>query len=116
MTFGINKCATLVVKPLTFTNPDNYIDPTFHLGINPIPKTNQYTYLGIPFNESLSLKPITSNLNSKLNYTLNSYFRFLTNKLVPFYLKRLILIYYILSTVVYYAPLLGSNRNNTKKA
>ena len=116
MTFGINKCATLVVKPLKFTNHNNYVDPTFYLGINPIPKTNQYTYLGIPFNESLSLKPITSNLNSKLNYTLNSYFRFLTNRFVPFYLKRLVLIYYILSTVVYYAPLLGSNKSNTKKA
>jgi len=116
MTFGINKCATLVVKPLHFKNQDGYVDPTFHLGINPIPKTTQYTYLGIPFNESLSLQPIISNLNSKLNFTLNSYFRFLTNRLVPLHLKRLILIYYILSTVVYYSPLLGSNKGNTKKA
>jgi len=43
MTFGINKCATLVVKPLHFKNQDSYVDPTFHLGINPIPKTTQYT-------------------------------------------------------------------------
>jgi len=116
MTFGINKCATLVVKPLHFKNQDGYVDPTFHLGINPIPKTTQYTYLGIPFNESLSLQPIISILNSKLNFTLNSYFRFLTNRLIPLHLKRLILIYYILSTVVYYSPLLGSNKGNTKKA
>jgi len=26
--------------------------------MNYIPSTNQYTYLGIPFNESLDLKPI----------------------------------------------------------
>ena len=116
MTFGINKCATLVVKPLHFRNQDSYVDPTFYLGIHPIPKTSQYTYLGIPFNESLSLDPIISNLNSKLNLTLNSYFRFLTNRLIPFHLKRLILIYYILSTVMYYSPLLGSNKGNTKKA
>jgi len=56
MTFGINKCATLVVKPLHFKNQDGYVDPTFHLGINPIPKITQYTYLGISFNESLSLQ------------------------------------------------------------
>jgi len=84
-----------------------------------IPKTNQYTYLGIPFNESLSLKPITSSLKCKLNYTLNSYFRFLINKNVLFYLKKPTLIhyilYYILSTTVYYAPLLESYRANTKK-
>ena len=49
MTFGINKCATLVAKPLHFRNQDSYVDPTFYLGIHPIPKTSQYTYLGIPF-------------------------------------------------------------------
>ena len=65
---------------------DSYVDPTFYLGIHPIPKTSQYTYLSIPFNESLSLDPIISNLNSKLNLTLNSYFRFLTNRLIPFHL------------------------------
>ena len=73
MTFGINKCATLVVKPLHFKNQDDYVDPTFHLGFNSIPKTTQYTYLGIPFNESLSLQPIISNLNSKLKF----YFKFI---------------------------------------
>ena len=36
--FGINKCVTLVVKPLHFRNQDGYVDNTFHLGINPIPK------------------------------------------------------------------------------
>jgi len=55
-TFGINKCVTLIVKPLHFRNQDGYVDPTFHLGINPIPKTTQYIYLGISFNESLILE------------------------------------------------------------
>jgi len=97
----------------------DYVDPSYYLGINPpIPKTTQYTDLGVPFNESLSLsmKSIISNLNSKLKFTLNSYFSFLTNRLIPFHLKRLILIYYVLSIVVYYSLLLGSNKGNTKKA
>jgi len=46
MTFGINKCAILVVKALNFTNHDNYVDPTFHLGINPIPK-NKSIFLSL---------------------------------------------------------------------
>ena len=31
MTFGINKCATLVVKPIDFVKPINYEDPSFLL-------------------------------------------------------------------------------------
>ena len=67
MTFGINKCATLVVKPINFVKPINYEDPSFFIGSNKLPKTDNYTYLGIPFDESLSLKPIQSKLNSNLN-------------------------------------------------
>ncbi len=37
MTFGINKCATLVVIP-----PRNYSDPIFYIGHSPIPKTSCY--------------------------------------------------------------------------
>jgi len=85
---SLNKVHEWAIKPLHFKNQDGYVDPTFHLGFNPIPKTTQYTYLGIPFNESLSLQPIISNLNSKLNLTLNSYFRFLTNRLIPLHLKK----------------------------
>jgi len=40
--------------------------------INKLPKTDNYTFLGIPFDESLSLKPIQSKLNSNLNVKLNS--------------------------------------------
>ena len=116
MTFGINKCATMVIKPLNFISPSNLVDPTFYLGFHPLPKASQYTYLGIPFDESLELKPIVSMLNSKINYKVNSYFRLLTNKYVPLYLKTRILVSYVLSTVIYYAPLFGSNKSNTKKA
>ena len=84
--------------------------------MNYIPSTNQYTYLGIPFNESLDLKPIIAKMNSKINYTVNSFFRFLTNRNVPFYFKTRILVSFVLSSVLYYAPLLGSNKKNTEKA
>jgi len=50
MTFAIGKCATLVVKPMYFNIPNDYVDPTFYLGIHQsIIKTNKYTYLGISF-------------------------------------------------------------------
>ena len=116
MTFGINKCATLVVKPKNFIPSRHYENPTFRLGMNYIPSTNQYTYLGIPFNESLDLKPIIAKMNSKINYTVNSFFSFLTNRNVPFYFKTRILVSFVLSSVLYYAPLLGSNKKNTEKA
>ena len=116
MTFGINKCATMVVKPLNFIRTNNYQDPTFYLGIHTIPKTTCYTYLGIPFDESLSLDPVISNLNCKMNNTLYSYFRFLNNKNIPIPLKKLILGAYVLSNVHYFAPLLGSNKKKTSKA
>ena len=116
MTFGINKCATMVVKPLNFISPPNLVDPTFYLGLHPLPKTSQYIYLGVPFDESLELKPIVSMLNRKINHKVNSYFCLLTNKYVPLYLKTRITVSYVLSTVIYYAPLFGSNKSNTKKA
>ena len=31
MTFGIEKCATMVIKPINFQSPPNYSDPTFYL-------------------------------------------------------------------------------------
>jgi len=84
MVFDINKCATLAVKLLrigstldpeplgdgsTF-NPqplnvdptldsqpltDHDPDPTFYLGTESLPQTPNYTYLGVPFDENLSL-------------------------------------------------------------
>ena len=102
MTFGINKCATLVVKPINFVKPINYENPSFFIGSNKLPKTDNYTYLGIPFDESLSLKPIQSKLNNNLNVKLNLYFRFLINKSIPLPLKKYVLISFILSLVLYY--------------
>jgi len=58
MTFIISKCATLGVKPKNFIPSRHYENPTFKLGKNHLPKTNQYTNLGILFNESLNLKSI----------------------------------------------------------
>jgi len=116
MTFGINKCAILVVKPINFVKPINYEDPSFFIDSNKLPKTDNYTYLGIPFDESLSLKPIQSKLNSNLNVKLNLYFRFLINKFIPLPLKKYVLISFILSLVIYYAPLFGSNKSRCSKA
>ncbi|ORX75123.1 hypothetical protein BCR32DRAFT_285480 [Anaeromyces robustus] len=45
MTFGINKCATMAVKPPKFSLPYNYSDSIFFLGINSIPKISTYKYL-----------------------------------------------------------------------
>jgi len=59
MTYGINKCATLVVKPLNLIKPINYEDLSFFIGSNQLPKTDNYTYLGISFDEFLSLKTYT---------------------------------------------------------
>ena len=44
----------------------NKRDPIFYLAGQPIPITKCYTYLGIPFDNSLSLNPIIKLLNSKV--------------------------------------------------
>jgi len=71
MNFGINKCATMVIRPDTplFQNKR---DPTFYLAGQPIPITKCYTYLGIAFDKSLSLNPIIRLLNSKVTKALFS--------------------------------------------
>jgi len=114
--FGINKCATFVEKPINFVKSINYEDPYFFIGRNKLPKTDNYTYFGIPFDKSLSLKPIQSKLNSKLNVKLSSYFRFLIDKSIPLPLKKYILISFILCLVLYYAPLFGSIKRRCSKA
>ena len=94
MTFEINKCTTLIVKPINFVKSINYGKiPSFFIGNNKLTKTDNYTYLGIPFDESLSLKPIQSKLNSNLNVKLKLYFRFLINKSIPLPLKKYVLIF-----------------------
>ena len=115
MSFGINKCATMVIKPIDFSRPPNYIDPTFYLGMYSIPKVTCYTYLGIPFDEDLSLKPILSTMYMKVQKSLFSFRSFLTNNSIPIGLKKIIIQSYIISKVAYYAPLLGSNKNRTAR-
>ena len=88
MSFGINK-STIVVKPINFNKPPRYEDPTFYIGMYSIPEVTCYTYLGIPFDEDLSLKPILSNMYKKVNNSLYSLRNFLLNNSIPIGLKKL---------------------------
>ena len=56
MTFGIEKCTTMVIKPMNFQSPPYYSDPTIYLGMNAIPKVSSYIYLGIPFSDDFLLE------------------------------------------------------------
>ena len=113
MKFGINKCATMVVRPDTPLHK-NRRDPTFFLGNLEIPKTQCYTYLGIPFDNTLSLKPIIEAMNNKVRKALYNVRGFLKNPLIPIPFKRSVLSAIVISRVSYYAPLLGSNKVRTK--
>ena len=115
MTFGINKCATMVVRP---DSPQNRYrrDPTFYLAGQPLPITDCYTYLGIPFDKSLSLKPIIKNLNNKVRKALFSVGGFLRNSRIPLPFKKSVINAFIISKVSYFAPLLGSNKINSSGA
>ena len=42
MSFGISKCATMVIKSLNFVSYLGYEEPTFHLGMYSIPKESVY--------------------------------------------------------------------------
>ena len=57
-----NKCASLVVRGEVsrFLNNSN---PTFYLSSQELPKTNNYTYLGVPFSNDLELKPIIQRIH-----------------------------------------------------
>ena len=115
MSFGIKKCATMVIKPINFIQPQNYEDPTFYIGINSLPKVSCYTYLGIPFSDDLSLKPILSNMYTKMNRSLYFFNNFLSNRSIPIGFKQLVLQSFIISKVIYYSPLLGSNKKRTSR-
>jgi len=80
-----------------------------------IPKVSCYTYLGIPFSEDLSLQPILSNMYNKVNRPLNSFKNFLTNNTIPLPFKKTVLQSFIISKVLYYVPLLGSNKIRTAR-
>ena len=115
MSFGISKCATLVIKPLNFKKPKDYEEPTFYMGMSSLPKTSCYTYLGIPFSDDLSLKPILSNMYIKVNNALHLFKSFLLNRTIPIGFKVLVVKSFIISKALYYAPLLGSNKKRTSR-
>ena len=115
MNFGIKKCATMVIRP------DSPLfkykkDPTFYLAGQPIPISVCYTYLGIPFDKTLSLSPVIKLLNKKVMKALFSVGNFLRNSRIPLPFKKLVLNAFVISKVSYFAPLLGSNKNKSKGA
>jgi len=91
------------------------VDPSFFIGSNKLPKTNKHTYLGIPFDESLSLKSVQSKFNSNLNVKLNSYIRFLINKSIPLPLKKYVLISFILILIYIMLLSLAQIRSDSLK-
>jgi len=111
MTFGINKCATMVIRPKD--DSDSSPDPVFKLGDSPIPQTNCYTYLGIPFDNKLSLNPIKSHLRTKVRKALFTVKGFLRNTNIPLFYKKLLFNSVIIGRINYYAPLLGSNKTRS---
>jgi len=85
MTFRISKYTTFVVKPKKLDTFKALCEnPTFKLEMNDPPNAKQYTYLRVTFNKSLDLEPIIAKMNGKKNYTINSFFKFLTNRNVSF--------------------------------
>ena len=111
MTFGISKCATMVIRANNDENANN--DPIFHINNVPIPQTNCYTYLGIPFDNKLSLNPITKHLRNKVRKALFSIKGFLRDTNIPLYYKKLLFNSVIIGRISYYASLLGSNKNRS---
>ncbi len=113
MEFGINKCASLVVRGEVsrFLNRN---DPTFYLSGQVLPKTNCYTYLGVPFSNDLELKPIIQRMNNKVRKALYSIKGFLKNPHIPIPFKRMLFSAIVIGQVSYYAPLLGSNKVRTR--
>jgi len=61
-----------------------------------------------------SLEPIIIYRNIKVRKSLFSFACFLSNNKVPLTFKRFIIQSYIISKTLYFAPLLGSNKNNSK--
>jgi len=74
--FGINKCVTMVIKPLSFVSYPGYEEPTFHLVMYSICKVSVCIYLGISFSNDLSLEPIITYMNTKVRKSLFSFSSF----------------------------------------
>ena len=109
MTFGVNKCATMVIKPLNYVSPLFSSEPTFYLGMYAIPKTSSYLYLGIPFTDDLMIDHIIKFMYSKVKKSLFSLSNFFLNKYIPIAFKKKVLQSYVISKAIYFSPLLGSN-------
>ena len=91
MIFGIEKCVTMVIKPMNFQSPPNCSGPTFYLGMNTIPKVPRYVYLGISFSDDLLLEHIISHIHFKVRKSLLSFKRFFSNKIFPIVYKKKVL-------------------------
>ena len=114
MQFGINKCASLVVRGEVSCYLYNS-NSTFYLSNQELPKTNCYTYLGVPFSNDLELKPIiTDEWIIKLEIALYSIKGFLKNPHIPIPYKRMLFSAIVIGQVSYYPPLLGSNKDRTR--
>ena len=107
MTFGIEKCATMVIKPMNFQSPPNYSVPTFYLGMNAIPKVSSYIYLGIPFSDDLLLEHIIAHMHFKVRKSLLSFTHFFSNKLIPIAYKKKVPQSFIISTPMMEPKLYG---------
>jgi len=112
ITFGINKCATMVIRPKNSTG--HHTDPVFKINNVPIPQTDCYIYLGIPFNNKLSLKPVVSLLRQKIRKALFSNKGFFKNSNIPLFFKKTLFNSALIGRISYYAPLLGSNKSRSK--
>jgi len=112
MTFGINKCATIVIRPKN--SPGHHTDPVFKINNVPILQTDCYTYLGISFDNELSLKPVVSLLCQKIKKALFSNKSFFKNSNIPLFFKKILFNSALIGRISYYASLLGSNKTRSK--
>jgi len=92
-----------------------YFIPLFYFILFCLPKTNCYTYLGVPLSNDLELKPIIQRMNNKVRNALYSIKGFLKNLHIPISYKRMLFSAIVIGQVLYYAPLFGSNKDRTKK-
>ena len=115
MTFGIEKWATMVIKPIYFQSPPYHSDPTFYLGMNAISKVSCYIYIGTPFFDDLLLENIISRMHFKVRKSLLSFTCFFLNKLIPIAYKKKVLQSFVISKIIHYSPLLGSNKSRTAR-
>lgn len=76
----------------------------FKINNNPIPQTNCYTYLGIPFDNKLSLKPVIAHLCNKIRKALFAIKKFLHNSNISLYYKKLLFNAVITGGVSYFVP------------